>query len=300
MRERARIRAIILSDIIGVHRDTISLWLNNWEAYGAIGLLDAPRTYRKPRLNEQEQDILRNLILNSRSAKETADQLEKETGKRLSSHTIRRWAKKLGLTWKRARKSLKSMRNDDEFEQAQEDIKAFKTLEQEGEISIYYFDATGFDLVPSVPYAWQPIGRAGTLELPSQRSSRLNVLGFLGLEELIPYVTEGSVNATFVKACFDNFCAQNQSEKPIIVILDNASVNTAKMILNSLKHWHAQNVFPYFLPTYSPELNAIEMLWKKIKYSWLSFDAYECFEKLKDSVEEILIGYGTKYRINFV
>jgi len=34
----------------------------------------------------------------------------------------------------------------------------------------------GFDLQPSVPYAWQPIGT--TIEVPSEKSQRLNVLGF--------------------------------------------------------------------------------------------------------------------------
>lgn len=310
-REKKRINSVLLSnqmytideisEVMGVHRDTISIWLNNWEKDGVFGLLDAPRTYRKPTLNEEEQEILRKLIVNSRSSKEVAEKLQQETGKKLSFDTIRRWAKRLGLTWKRARKSLKSKRCDDEFERAQEDIKAFTELEEACKLAIYYFDATGFNLTPNIPYAWQPIGRDGTLELPSTKSSSINVLGFLSKkeEELVPFVTEGSVNAAFVKACIDSFCSEKQSDKPIIIILDNASVHTAQLILDSIDEWHAQNVFLYFLPPYSPELNSIEMLWKKMKYSWLSFDSYESMKKLKDSVEQILIEYGTKYKINF-
>ncbi|MBC6474874.1 MAG: transposase [Hormoscilla sp. GM102CHS1] len=31
----------------------------------------------------------------------------------------------------------------------------------------------------------------------------------------------------------------------------------------------------FYLPTYSPQLNIIEILWRFIKYSWLNTDAYE-------------------------
>ena len=30
----------------------------------------------------------------------------------------------------------------------------------------------------------------------------------------------------------------------------------------------------YFLPPYSPELNRIEKLWHKMKYTWMAFKAY--------------------------
>ncbi|WP_368860940.1 transposase, partial [Desulforhabdus sp. TSK] len=41
-----------------------------------------------------------------------------------------------------------------------------------------------------------------------------------------------------------------------------------------------KNLYIKFLPTYSPELNLIEILWRKIKYEWLSFSAYLSFSLL--------------------
>ena len=37
----------------------------------------------------------------------------------------------------------------------------------------------------------------------------------------------------------------------------------------------------YPIPPYSPELNIIEIVWRKIKYEWLPFSAYESFLSLK-------------------
>jgi hypothetical protein len=41
------------------------------------------------------------------------------------------------------------------------------------------------------------------------------------------------------------------------------------------------------------------MLWKFMKYYWIEFDAYKSTQNMKNYVEKILVGYGTKYEINF-
>jgi len=37
----------------------------------------------------------------------------------------------------------------------------------------------------------------------------------------------------------------------------------------------------HWLPPYSPELNLIEILWRKIKYQWLPLRAYLSFNHLQ-------------------
>ena len=54
-----------------------------------------------------------------------------------------------------------------------------------------------------------------------------------------------------------------------------------------------------YLPSYSPELNLIEILWRFIKYYWLPFSAYTSFQCLCTAVEDILTRFGTDYKITF-
>ncbi|MEM8805133.1 MAG: transposase, partial [Cyanobacteria bacterium P01_G01_bin.38] len=50
---------------------------------------------------------------------------------------------------------------------------------------------------------------------------------------------------------------------------------------------------------YSPELNLIEIVWRFMKYKWIAFDAYESWTNLVNRVEEMLIGFGDEFAINF-
>ena len=42
------------------------------------------------------------------------------------------------------------------------------------------------------------------------------------------------------------------------------------------------------------------MLWKKIKYYWLGFEAYLSWDKLQQHLEQVLHKIGSEYIINFV
>ncbi|MDR3194482.1 MAG: transposase [Tannerella sp.] len=55
----------------------------------------------------------------------------------------------------------------------------------------------------------------------------------------------------------------------------------------------------FFLPPYFPELNPIEILWRRIKYGWIPFDACLCFQNLKERLSYVLANFGVKYDIIF-
>jgi transposase len=294
-------KAVSIDDIAqrcAVDRDTVSTWIEKWEQAGLAGLIDKPRSGNPGRLTTAETALVLELAKeHPRSVVSIRAALLEQTGKRVSESTLKRILKAAGLTWKRIRKTMTDRRNDDEFKAAQQSISEYRTQHEEGQIELWFFDETGFDLQPSVPYAWQPVGE--TLEIPSKPSRRLNVLGFLTVDNRYEsfYVT-GSVNTDVVIACFDAF-AKMDCTIPRVVLLDNASVHTSHSFLNRLPQWEAQGVFVRYLPAYSSSLNLIEILWRFIKYHWLPFEAYLSFDNLVSSVEQILAQLGETFRINF-
>jgi len=54
-----------------------------------------------------------------------------------------------------------------------------------------------------------------------------------------------------------------------------------------------------FLPPYSYEFNLIELLWRKVKYQWLTLDANQSFSHLKNQILDILKCTDKKSHIIF-
>lgn len=81
--------------------------------------------------------------------------------------------------------------------------------------------------------------------------------------------------------------------------MDNASVHQNNLLWEKEGEWINKGLEIFFLPTYSPELNLIEILWRFIKYQWLETEAYESYTTLVESVENILRNFGQEYTINF-
>lgn len=170
-------------------------------------------------------------------------------------------------------------------------------LDQLGYLRLWYGDESGFSLTPTVPYGW--IKKGQQVGILSQRSTRLNVLGLLSMDnQLISYPHTGSVNTAFVIECLDSF-AQLVNQQPNVVVLDNAPMHRSEEFQTRLAEWQAQGLYIFFLPRYSPHLNRIERLWKQIKYSWLKAEDYLCFDNLKQAVTHIVEEFGTTFVMNF-
>jgi DDE superfamily endonuclease len=198
---------------------------------------------------------------------------------------------------------LKSFRNEETFIRNQEIQEFLKKQELEGKFKVYFFDEAGTSLIPNIPYAWQTVG--DTIEIPSKRSKRLNILGFMnrGNDGLFHFV-ESSVKSSDVIHAFDAFSARYAKEYaktkvPCLVVLDNASIHHSAEFKAQIDGWMAQGICLHYLPTYSPELNLIEILWRKIKYEWMPMSAYKTYSSLTSSVKNIISLFGKKYKIIF-
>ena len=129
-------------------------------------------------------------------------------------------------------------------------------------------------------------------------SERINVLAFLSRTQAFDATTViGRVDSATVVAVFNQFSLT--IKKKTVVVIDNASVHTSALFKQNINKWEKRGLFLKYLPTYSPELNLIEILWRFIKYKWLDLTAYSTFKKLNDEIQKVLEGVGSKYQITF-
>lgn len=165
-----------------------------------------------------------------------------------------------------------------------------------GHIDLRFADETGFSLVPYLPYAWLPKGRQ--IGIPCATRKVLNVFALLSLDQrLTSYPTKDRINSEFIINCLEDFVGKIR--KPTVVVLDQAPWHTSQLVKLQLDRWQQQGLYLFLLPKYSPQLNAIEILWRFIKYKWLKPKDYLNANSLHNAVCDILTQFGAKYSINF-
>lgn len=169
------------------------------------------------------------------------------------------------------------------------------TAADRGEIDIAYCDEAGFTPAHPNRSAWTPVGECHTSD--ALRGKRLNVVGALLSSGELFTVKLWETMTALLFAGFLGLLLEHVG-KPLVVILDNASVHKAKAIQPLLKVLERQGLKLYFLPPYSPELNRIEKLWHKMKYEWMSFKSRDA-QTLEADVEEVLAGFGERYKLDF-
>jgi transposase len=169
-------------------------------------------------------------------------------------------------------------------------------LEERGYLKIYYGDESGFSLDPCLAYGWQ--AKAEYVRIVPKKSKRLNVFGLLSRDNhLQAYSCEQAMNGELIIAFLDDFA--KQTKQKTVVVLDNAPIHHTEEFAEKIEEWQGQDLHIFFLPTYSPHLNLIETLWRKIKYEWLKPPHYLSWQTLTMAIEQIITNVGNSLTIDF-
>lgn len=172
--------------------------------------------------------------------------------------------------------------------------------EERGEIEVAYADAAGFSLQAPQPMAWQHPKRP--IWLPAQdHSKRLNVFGFFRKNNAFHgIIFDENINDDCVIAAIDDFVKhRTRGSKFLHIVLDNAPSHHSNEMYAAQERWKRKNVVIEYLTPYSPQLNRIEILWRRVKYHWLPLEAFESITSLRWHLSTVLNGIGTKYQITF-
>ena len=163
-------------------------------------------------------------------------------------------------------------------------------------IDLRFGDETGFSRLPNIPYGWLPKGKQTGIKADNKRV--LNVFGLMSLDQkLISYPTSKTINSQFLISCLNDFVTL--IDKPTVIVLDRAPWHTSQAIKEQIPQWQQSNLFLFYLPPYSPQLNAIEILWRFIKYKWLQPKDYLSAQELEAAILSLLKSFGKQHHINF-
>jgi transposase len=226
-----------------------------------------------------------------RSTAEAAAAIERLTGVRRGQTQVRRFLKGMGLKF---RKLGMIPAKADADEQAKFlDDKLWPRLRQARRLRrvVCFVDAAHFVHGAFLGYLWCFVRLL--VRGPSGRK-RFNVLGAIDAvtHELTTVVNDTVIDAKAVCELLGKLSAR-YAGLPLTLVLDNAryqKCEVVRLLATELK------IELLYLPSYSPNLNLIERLWKFVKKEVLSCRYYEDFARFQAAIVECLEGTEGKHK----
>jgi transposase len=223
--------------------------------------------------------------------KEAMAKIEELTGLKRSEPQIRQFLKAIGMKCRKvgmlpakADPQKQEQFKQEQLEPALEEAKA-------GQRKLYFVDAAHFVLAPFLGFLWSFTRLF--IQAPAGRQ-RFNVLGALDAitHELITVTNDSYINALSV--C-ELLCQLRllSPHIPITLILDNARYQKCQLV------WQVAALLDIellYLPSYSPNLNLIERLWKFVKKKCLYSTYYENFDLFKEAISECIAHTHDTYK----
>lgn len=170
-------------------------------------------------------------------------------------------------------------------------------------IDLYFLDECGF--APTLPptYTWARIGTRVIVPYEAPQGRRVNVIGALAPYGPQPRLTYHSRSGKIDSDAFLEFLWRDVAQlpaaptelpptyrraRPCVIVLDNYSVHRSAVVKEVLPALQAAGVTFFYLPPYSPELNAIEHLWRHIKHEEMPVRSFTEADALKAAVDGVL------------
>ncbi|ACK71113.1 putative transposase [Gloeothece citriformis PCC 7424] len=150
-----------------------------------------------------------------------------------------------------------------------------------GEICLKYLDESGFVLWSPVSYTWAKKGIQKIMEQTLKIGKRISICGLLEKEKSFEYaLVLGSIKKySYIEIM--NWEAEKASQRLLktgqitVVVQDNGSSHTAKIVREKHKDWQKKGLYRFFLPKYCSEMNKIENEWLRLKTDEIAGEMFE-------------------------
>jgi len=162
---------------------------------------------------------------------------------------------------------------------------------REGRRAVHFVDASHFVLASFLGWVWCFVRLH--VRAASGRQ-RYNVLGALNAvtHELVTEINTTYVNAVSVCALLRTIAGRGV-RIPITLVMDNARYQRCALVQDAAQELGIELLF---LPSYSPNLNLIERLWKFVKKEVLNSRHHQDFKKFQEAIDGCLAVLPTRHK----
>jgi transposase len=288
-----------IADLAGISLRTAQRYLSDYLQGGLTLLRRCPWRGPKTVLLQHERSLEEYFWDHPpRSTKEAAKVIEEQTGVRRGLTQVRAFLKThLGLRYRKVaaipvppRKTIAEHAQeqarflDQELEPALREARA-------GRRAVFFVDAAHFVWAPFLGCLWC-LARLFVRSATGRR--RYNVLGALNAvtHEVIRVCNEGYVTAETVGTLLRTLAGAGL-QVPITMVLDNARYQRCELVQSLARQL---GIHLLFLPSYSPNLNLIERLWRFVRKRSLNSTWFDSFEQFQAAIDDGLNKMATDHK----
>ena len=233
-----------------------------------------------------------------RSAKQAQAIIAEQTGIRRGLTQVRHFLKdRLGLRWRKTgaipvppKKTVEEHARD-QARFLQEKLEPRLRQARRGRRQVFFVDAAHFVLAPFLGCLWCA---ARLFVRAASGRKRYNVLGAIDAvtHRLIRVTNDGYINAESVCTLLRSVAAAGVG-LPITLVLDNARYQKCALVQELAS---SLGIELLYLPSYSPNLNLIERLWRFVRKQSLDSIYYEDFARFTAAIDQCLGELSTVHK----
>lgn len=262
-----------ISDFCGVHFTAVYKWIRVYKRNGWEGLKRRKAKGAEPKLNKEDKTQIISWLRKSAmdfgfetplwDCKRVKTLIKKELNKSISIsnlwETLRRW----GLTPQKPEKEAleknpTSVRNwlNEEWPKIEKHRRRWRAM-------LYFQDESGVSLIPVLGKTWSKKGKTPKIKVTGNRGGLCVTSAISPAGRMVFRIENHTIHAEdhidFLKQIM-----KYHPHRKIIVIEDNARPHIAEEV-NDFVRENKNKIAVYYLPTYSPDLNPDEKVWKYLK-----------------------------------
>ena len=229
-----------------------------------------------PQIDELKQYLREHLI---GSAKEIVAYIRERFSVEYTPEGMVDLLHRIGFSYKKTKQipSKADISKQEEFIQRYKEIKE----ELKNGDRIYFIDAVHPQHNSMPAYAWIETGKDKEI-LTNAGRQRVNINGALDVQtQEVIFRLDDRINAQSTVDLLKQIEEKEQDAETIYAIMDNARYNHSNIVQEYLKDSKVKIIF---LPTYSPNLNLIERLWRFFKKKVMRGKYYVGFLDFKESI----------------
>ena len=248
-----------IADLLNLPESTVYRYIKEYTEKSKTH--NEPKGGSPPKLAQEQEEELINYLQETTYlyAKQICGYVLIKYGVKYSVSGMKDWLARHGFVYKKPKKVPGKL----DPEQQKQFIKGYEELKKslKKDEEIYFADAVHPQHQSEALCGWIKRGEKKTLQTTGKQL-RLHFVGAINLTKMKCVTQEyKTVDTEAMIDFFKKLEASSQASR-IYVILDNARANKNKKLDEFLK---GSRIKPCYLPPYSPNLNAIERLWKVLR-----------------------------------